>query len=207
MIHYLLHGNVPKGEFGYISSEKKRRFLLVCILLGVPLFIFFSSWVWLGSRETIWTVIAIVGSLPACKALVSLIMMLMRKPMDRNLYTRIRQHEGSLAMAYEMYMTFYEKSAFLDAAAICGRQVVILSTDPAVDVPYMVSHMKEILQKNGYRTDIHILTNEKVYLERLDSMNENADSLRSGVQDREDDRYPGFTREEIVRALILSLCL
>ena len=127
--------------------------------------------------------------------------------MDRELYERIRAHEGQLTTACEMYMTFYDKSAFLDAFAVCGKQVVMLSTDPGLDAAYMVSHMREILQKNGYRTDIHILTNEKAYLERLDSMNENSASLRSSVQDREDDRYPGFSREEIVRALLLSLCL
>ena len=31
-----------KGDFGYFKSEKKRRILITAVLLGVPLFIFFT---------------------------------------------------------------------------------------------------------------------------------------------------------------------
>ena len=37
--------------------------------------------------------------------------------------------------------------------------------------------------------------------------NPQADFLRQAAAEREDERYPGFSREEIVRALLLSLCL
>ena len=33
-------------------------------------------------------------------------------------------------MAYEMYMTFYEKSAYIDAVAVCGNTVAAYSSDP-----------------------------------------------------------------------------
>ena len=45
--------------------------------------------------------------------MVSLIMILMRHPMDEKLYKEICSHAGDLVMAYEMYMTFYEKSGYL----------------------------------------------------------------------------------------------
>lgn len=42
--------------------------------------------------------------------MVSLIMILLRHPMDEKLYKEIRKHAGDLVMSYEMYMTFYEKA-------------------------------------------------------------------------------------------------
>ena len=53
--------------------------------------------------------------------MVSLIMILLRHPMDEKLYKEIRKHAGDLVMSYEMYMTFYEKSGYLDAVAVCGN--------------------------------------------------------------------------------------
>ena len=128
MIKYLTQGSVPKGEAGYFASEKKRRLLITVLLFVIPLGVFGVSWYRLGTRNTVWTVGAIVGSLPGCRSLVNLIMLLMRSPMDRSLYERILPHQGRLAMGYELYMTFYDKSAFLDAFAVCGQTVVMLSS-------------------------------------------------------------------------------
>ena len=98
-----------KGDFGYFSSEKKRRLLITAGLFSLPLLVFFVAWAVNGTRMTVWTVLTVVGCLPGCKSMVSLIMILMRHPMDRKLYEEIRKHAGDLVMAYEMYMTFYEK--------------------------------------------------------------------------------------------------
>ena len=57
-----------KGEFGYLKRERKRRIIIAAIMLGVPVFIFISMWIYLGTRNSIWTIIALVGSLPGCKA-------------------------------------------------------------------------------------------------------------------------------------------
>lgn len=67
---------IPKGEWGYFKSEKKRRMIITAVLFAVPLFIFFTSWIYFKTRMTIWTVVAVVGCLPACKSAVSLIMIL-----------------------------------------------------------------------------------------------------------------------------------
>ena len=67
--------HAKKGEFGYVAAEKKRKFLITSILFAVPLLIFFTAMIYFKTRLTIWTVIAVVGCLPACKMLVNLIML------------------------------------------------------------------------------------------------------------------------------------
>jgi hypothetical protein len=100
-----------KGDYGYLASEKKRRILITAVLFAVPLLIFFSAMLYFHTRLTIWTVIAVVGCLPACKSLVSLIMIFRARQVETSVYRRIHEHAGELTMSYEMYMTFYEKSA------------------------------------------------------------------------------------------------
>ncbi len=108
---------VRKGDYGYIAAEKKKRILITAALFAAPLLIFFSAMIYFKTRLTVWTVIAVVGCLPACKSVVSLIMIFRAKPVAPQVYQEISKHAGELVMSYEMYMTFYEKSASIDAFA------------------------------------------------------------------------------------------
>lgn len=196
-----------KGEFGYIAAEKKRKLLITAILFAVPLLIFFTALLYFKTRLTIWTVIAVVGCLPACKVLVNLIMLLKCPSLDKEVYGQIQSHAGELVMSYEMYMTFYEKSAFIDAFAICGNLVVGYSSDPKIDPAFMETEAQKILKGNGYRTTVKIFQDLKPFLERLDSMNEHRQSLEEGIKFRPDERYPELSRNELIRHTILAICL
>ena len=198
---------IPKGEWGYFKSEKKRRMIITAVLFAVPLFIFFTSWIYFKTRMTIWTVVTVVGCLPACKSLVGLIMILKCRPMDRKLYEQIREHQGELDMAYEMYMTFYEKSAYIDAVAVCGNTVAAYSSDPKINAAFMEENAQKIIRKNGYKATVKIFTDLRPFLERLDSMNAHKESLEEGIKFTPDEKYPDLSRNELIRQTILAICL
>lgn len=199
--------SAKKGEFGYIAAEKKRKLILTAILFAVPLLIFFTALIYFKTRLTIWTVIAVVGCLPACKMMVNLIMLFRSPSMKPSVYDQIQEHCGDLVMSYEMYMTFYEKSAFIDAFAICGNLVVGYSSDPKIDGAFMETEAQKILKGNGYRATVRIFKDLKPFLERLDSMNEHRESLEEGIKFRPDERYPELSRNELIRHTILAICL
>lgn len=100
---------VKKGDYGYIRYEKKKRLLITVALFLIPLAAFLAAFLITGTKKNIITVIAMVGCLPACRALVNMIMMWMQKPMDKKVYKKIREHEGNLEVTYETYLTTYEK--------------------------------------------------------------------------------------------------
>ena len=198
---------IKKGDFGYFNSEKKRRLLITAGLFSLPLLIFFVAWAVNGTRMTVWTVLTVVGCLPGCKSMVSLIMILKCRPMDAGLYQKIHEHQGSLDMAYELYMTFYEKSAYIDAAAVCGNTVVAYSSDPKIDASFMKTNSQKIIRKNGYKVTVKIFTDLRPFLERLDSMNDHRESLEEGIKFIPDEKYPDLSRNELIRQTILALCL
>lgn len=110
-------------------------------------------------------------------------------------------------MSYEMYLTSYEKSAHIDAFAVCGNEVVGYSSDPKIDTAFMADHTQKIVRKNGYKVNVKILTDLRPYLERLDSMNEHQESLRENIKFVPDERYPDLSREELIKHTILAICL
>ena len=129
------------------------------------------------------------------------------RPMDASVYKQIRQHTGKLTMSYEMYMTFYEKSASIDAFAICGNVVVGYSSDPKINVSYMEKEAQKILRGNGFKVNVKIFTRLEQFLERLDSMNEHRESLEEGIKFRPDEKYPDLSRDELIKHTILAICL
>ena len=74
-----------------LTADKQRRIRLSekraeaqdhhCLrsCLASRLFIFITMWIYLGTRNSIWTIIALVGSLPGCKAVVDVVMTMMAK--------------------------------------------------------------------------------------------------------------------------------
>ena len=201
-----IFSNRSKGDFGYLSSEKKaysHHIHFVCCTIVV----FFTALLYFHTRLTIWTVVAVVGCLPACKSLVSLIMIFRARPLDASVYKKISQHAGKLTMSYEMYMTFYEKSASIDAFAICGNVVVGYSSDPKINLAFMEQEAQKILRGNGFKVNVKIFTRLEQFLERLDSMNEHKESLEEGIKFRPDEKYPDLSRDELIKHTILAICL
>ena len=139
-----------KGTFGYISSEKKRRALITAGLFVLPLLVLFGGIWYYGTRNNICTVLAIVGCLPGCRSIVNLIMICKCHPLDESLYREISAHQGDLDMGYEMYMTFYEKNAYIDAVAVCGN---LSSRTPGIQRS-MFALWKRISKRSSGKTDI-----------------------------------------------------
>ena len=82
-------------------------------------------------------------------------MILRARQVETSVYRRIHEHAGELTMSYEMYMTFYEKSANIDAFAICGNTVVGYSSDPKIDVTLMEREDSQRKQFQSNRQDFY----------------------------------------------------
>lgn len=196
-----------KGCFGYFRREKKRRLLVTLLLFAVPALIFFTGLFYVGKRENIFTVMAIVACLPACKSTVGLIMAWMQKSLPQDEYEKIRSHAGDLEMVYELFLTSNEKNGYVDAFAICGNEVVGYSSHEKTDVKYTASLVQKILRKNGYPVHVKILRELGPYLDRLDSLQKNRQALEKDIHFEPDERYPDLSREELIRHTILAIAL
>lgn len=198
---------IRKGDFGYIHSEKIHRLLVTVVLFVIPLAAFWGGVLVTGSEKNLITVIAMVGCLPACKSTVGLIMMFMQKPMDAASYRQIKEHAGDLVMSYEMYLTSYEKSTFVESFAVCGNKVVGYSSRIDGSPQFIEQHVRKILKQNGYKTEVKVMTELKPYLERLDYLNAHQEELRRDIVFQPDERYPDLSREELIKHIILAISL
>ena len=159
------------------------------------------------TKKNIITVIAMVGFLPACKSMVGLIMMMMQKSMKEEDYRKVKQHAGNLVTAYELYLTSYEKSEFVDCFVVCGNKVVGYSSRLKGSPQFVEQHVRKILKQNGYKTEVKVMTDLNHYLERLDYLNGHQQELRRDIVFEPDERYPDLSREELIKHVILAIAL
>ena len=71
----------PKGVHGYTDAHKKRQLLKTILFFLLPAAIFLIGYLTTGTKKNYFTIIAVVGCLPACKELVNVLMFWKRASM------------------------------------------------------------------------------------------------------------------------------
>ena len=196
-----------KGEWGYFDSERIRRIIMTAVIFGIALLILFSGIVYFGSKKNIMTVVAMVTMVPASMSLVGVIMFAMRKSLPEEEYRELSAHEGDLTVAWELYMTSDQQNALVDCLVICGNEVAGYVSDPKTDARFAADHLQKMLRADGFRVSVHMLTDRKKFIERMDSLNLHAEDLRKGISFKPDPAYEDYGREDMIRHCALQVSL
>lgn len=196
-----------KGQYQYIAQEKKRRIIRTILMFLPSVLLLVTGLILYEDRNNWFTIGAILCCLPACKQVVGIIMISMFHSMTPEFYKKVCERQGSLTMLYESILTNYEKNVQVDAFAICGNQVVGYTSNAKSDVKYAEKNTMSILHHNGYDVKVKVFKDERKFLEQMDYLNKNESMLRANITFIPDERYPEFSREELIRYTILAISL
>ena len=195
-----------KGYYGYVKKERIKRLITTLILFAIPLLLFITGYITTKSTKNLFTVIAVVGCLPACKAMVGLIMMFLVKPMKEADYKAIKAHAGNVLLGYELYITSYDNSEFVCAAAVHGSQIICYSDRLKNPPELLEEHISKLMDQNGYRQKVKVFTRLEQFTDRLDTLNAHLEELDKTAF-TPDPRYPDYDRNQMVMHLLYRLAL
>lgn len=199
---------VRKGAYGYIRHQKIRTTMITLGLFVLPLAIFTAGYLQTGTRKNWFTILAILGCLPACKSLVSMIMILMQKPVEKQVYEQAKAANGNLTAGYELVFTTYERSFPINTLIVCGDQVVCYTPDEKADLAVLEKHISRILSANGFTSvQVKALKDLKKYLQRASDICSRQDHYREGIEFVPDERYPELSRDELIFHTLLAISL
>ena len=194
-----------KGEWGYTDAHKRSQILKTFLFFLIPISIFVLGYVTTGTKRNYFTILAIVGCLPACNVLVNVLMFLNLFSMPKGLYEEIEAHGGKLTRAYELVLTTYEKNYPVHSLVISGNEIAGYTTMKNTDLKPLQEHIVKMLRENGISgIHVHIFPDLKTYLDRVDAL---AKRDPEEIPFTPDERFPGMNREQCIRELILSLSL
>ncbi len=167
-----LYKKHPKGTYEYAGYKKIVDAIVMIVFFLLALGLYVIGIVTTGSKKNLLTIVAVLGLLPACKMVVSVIMSLRVRPCDTGVRDEIDGHVGRLYGLYNMYFTSYDKNFLLAHMVVYGRNIVGLSLGEGFDEKAFGEHITDLARKEGIKDlFVKVFDDKDKYLRRLDELN------------------------------------
>lgn len=189
---------IQKGEAGYLRAKKKKTAVLTALAFLVVAAIVAAGWMMYHTRLNVFTVVAVLICLPACRLLVALIMLLPHQSIDEATELEISGHTEDLTMLYDLVVTSERRAMPIEALAISSNTVCGYVRSKKVDTAYAARHIKSILKQNKLeKITVKLFHDYVAFLSRAEGMNSIA-----AVEQR-----PAKKQEEKIKEIILNISL
>lgn len=187
-----------KGEAGYIRIRKRKTFLKTFFEFGIVIALLVLGIRETGSRQNLLTIVAVLGCLPAAKAMVEWIMILPQRSIPKEQAAEIEEKSRLLTRVYDLVFTSEKKIMPVDTIVISGNTLCGYTSHKKVDLNVVAAHMKKYLHANKFdKVSVKIFDNYTAFITRAEGMNHIA-----AVEKNDTKRH-----EEDIRHLLLNISL
>ena len=160
-----------KGTPGYLSHKKHMEIIRTIIYFGIVAAIFFLGYFQTKTRLNLLTVVAVLGCLPAAKALVGVIVRLPYRSADRKIVADLSEKAGHLTTCYDLVLTSTEKIMAVDCIVVSGSTIFGYTHYEKTDPEETQKHIKNILSEHGFTGfTVRILREYKGFLGRAEGL-------------------------------------
>ena len=165
----LFSGDSYKGTYLYLDTQRKYEIARCVIGYAISLGLFFAGYLATGTRKNLLTVVAVLGMLPASKALVSVIMFCRFKSFKEKIDI------DPVLNAYDMVFTSEKVNYHVSHLCVSGGCIIGYIENGKFNESSFKDHVQSFLsaEKIGDMT-IKIFTDKKAYMNRISSL-ENSD--------------------------------
>lgn len=164
-----------KGNYGYLKAKRLSVLIRTIIFFGISLALFAAGYVTTGKKENLLTIVAVLGCLPACKSLVSAIMLFRATGCSEEARNRIAPLEGRLIGMYDMYFTSYQKNFAISHMIVEGNVILCYTESRTCDKNACREHLSAMLRQGGLsHMTIAVSDSLPKYCEQLTNLNQSA---------------------------------
>lgn len=163
--------NVLKGEKEYLATLKKREFNsclaqwgAVFLIIGIGLLIF-------RSFLNICSILAIIGTLPAIKTTVAVMVKKEFHPMVEEKAQKLKEYEEYLSVIYNPIICSRDKIMAVESMVILNNTVLMYVSNEATDEGYTTRFVRTILTiRKMEKPNIKVYTDYKMFIDRVDGL-------------------------------------
>lgn len=139
-----------KGTPGYLREKLKTEILRTAVYFAIVAAVFLLGYSQTHSKKNLLTVVAVVGCLPACKALVGVITRIPYKTVEPALADEVASKSLHLTAIYDLVVTSTEKIMPIDCMVISHEKVFGYTSGKKVDLQETASYLRKMLQRNDF---------------------------------------------------------
>ena len=161
---------IKKGEYGYLIMRKKRLGIATLLCLCIVLAFFLVGYLTTKTRNNILTIMAILSALPTAKFATSFLVLLPYPSVSLEQYKKVCEHAAGVQILTDLVITTGEKTLPTLFVAVHNSSVCGYTEEKKYDIAYAESFLAKKLMTNGQKATVKIFKDEKVFLNRLDTM-------------------------------------
>lgn len=172
-----------KGTKNYLRTQKKYEIARTLLYFAISLSLFLAGWEATKTRANLLTVVAVVGCLPACKSLLSVIMFLRYRGCSPENAEKIEAHSLESGGLYDLVFTSYDKNYVVAHLTVRGNTVCGFTQEGNFDEQGFYRHIDDILKKDNLReVSVKIFRDLDKYTRRLEEMQKLPDAEKTTAQ-------------------------
>ena len=189
---------LKKGDAGYIRKHKRNAIWKTILEFGIVVCLLILGILETETRLNLLTLVAVLGCLPASKALVEVIMIFPHHSILKEVAEEIQEKTKALTVAYDLVLTSEKHIMPIDCIVISDNTICGYTSSRKTDVAFAAKHIKQMLYANQYtKVSVKIFDNYTAFLTRAEGM----DNIAS--VEKEDTSK----KEEAIKRVILNLSL
>lgn len=189
---------IQKGCAGYLRAKKMRTMITTILAFALVAAIVITGYITTHTRLNMLTLVAVLGCLPACRLLVSLIMLMPHHSIDEAKELEISGVTEELTVVYDLVVTSEKKVMPIEVATIFNNTVCGYVSSNKVDTTYAADHIKSIMKQNHLdKVTVKLFHDYKAFLTRAEGMNNIA-----SVEQTDTRRH-----EEEIKEILLDISL
>lgn len=137
-----------KGTPGYLREKLKIEIVRTIAYFAIVIAVFLLGYSQTHSKKNLLTVVAVVGCLPACKALVGVITRIPYKTVSQEKADEIAKKASHLTVIYDLVVTSTEKIMPIDCIVISGDKVFGYTTGKKINLQDTSVYLRKMLRLN-----------------------------------------------------------
>lgn len=137
-----------KGTPGYLCEKLKIEIVRTIAYFAIVTAVFLLGYSQTHSKKNLLTVVAVVGCLPACKALVGVITRIPYKTIDQATADEIAGKSPHLTVIYDLVVTSTEKIMPIDCMVISSDKVFGYTTGKKINLQDTAAYLRKMLRQN-----------------------------------------------------------
>lgn len=176
-----------KGDIGYLKNLKKREFLKCIIQWSLAFALLIVGYITTGTKLNLFTVIAVLGCLPASKSTVAVIVKWPIKPIIADKYEQIEAANTHLTTSYDAIITSKEKIMPVECLVFSGTTIYGFTTYKKAGMNEIATYIRSILQQNDCgRINVKIFDEFVPFLSRVEGLNNIASIEKNDTKEFEE---------------------
>lgn len=142
---------IEKGNYGYLIKKRNRQIMFTVLLFAVSFSLLLGGYLLVKTKMNLLTVVAVLGMLPASKALVETIMYLKAKGTSYQTYEAVRGYEDELLLLYDLYFTSEKENFPISVMIIRNKTICFYMENTKDHCQNATKHIKSIFLQNNFQ--------------------------------------------------------